>query len=92
MAAVQIVEYDVECKQFTAFSRKLSSKLPSQWINRSSTVRHITFDPRHPDVVILHDDSVICTINKNRVMNSLPVSTLVLPNCFFVFCFFFVFF
>jgi len=62
----KIVEYDVECKQFTTFSRKLSSKLPTQWLNRSSTVRHVTFDPRHPDVIILHDDSVICTINKNQ--------------------------
>ena len=63
----KIVEYDVASRRYTPFSKKLSDNLPTQWLNRSSTVRHITFDPRHPDVIILHDDSLICTINKNKV-------------------------
>ncbi len=63
----QIVEYDVIDTQYTPFSRKLATHLPTQWINRSSTVRHVTFDPKHADVIILHDDSVICTIDKNKV-------------------------
>ena len=63
----KIVEYEVARRRYTPFSKKLSENLPTQWLNRSSAVRHITFDPRHPDVIILHDDSLICTINKNKV-------------------------
>lgn len=63
----KIVEYDVIRRQYTPFSKKLSEKLPVQWLSRSCAVRHITFDVRHPDVIILHDDSVIYTIDKNKV-------------------------
>lgn len=63
----KIVEYDVSNRQYTAFSKQLSEHLPVQWLNRSCAVRHITFDVRHPDVIILHDDSVIYTIDKNKV-------------------------
>ena len=63
----KIVEYDVIKRQYTPFSKKLSEKLPVQWLSRSCAVRHITFDVRHPDVIILHDDSVIYTIDKNKV-------------------------
>lgn len=62
----KIVEYDVPNRQYTSFSKKLSEHLPVQWLNRSCAVRHITFDVRHPDVIILHDDSVIYTIDKNK--------------------------
>ncbi|EFX86991.1 hypothetical protein DAPPUDRAFT_97204 [Daphnia pulex] len=62
----KIVEYDVIRRQYTPFSKKLSEKLPVQWLSRSCAVRHITFDVRHPDVIILHDDSVIYTIDKNK--------------------------
>ncbi len=63
----KIVEYDVPHRQYTTFSKKLSEHLPTQWLNRSCAVRHITFDRRHPDVIMLHDDSVIYTIDKNKV-------------------------
>lgn len=63
----KIVEYDVTNRQYTNFSKQLSEHLPTQWLNRSCAVRHITFDSRHPDVIILHDDSVIYTIDKNKV-------------------------
>lgn len=63
----KIVEYDVCSRQYTTFSKKLSEHLPTQWLNRSCAVRHITFDQRHPDVIMLHDDSVIYTIDKNKV-------------------------
>ena len=61
------MEYDVCGRRYTPFSKKLSQHLPLQWMNRPSSVRHVTFDPRHPDVIILHDDSLICTIDKNKV-------------------------
>ena len=63
----KIVEYDVLARQYTPFSKKLSQQLPTQWLGRSCAVRHVTFDRRHPDVIILHDDSVIYTIDKNKV-------------------------
>lgn len=66
----KIIEYDVTDRKYTTFSKKLSEHLPTQWLSRSCAVRHITFDPRHPDVIILHDDSVIYTIDKNKVEKS----------------------
>ena len=66
---LQIVEYDVVKKTYSKFLKRLSNKLPTQWLGRTSAVRDITFDPRHPEVIILHDDSVICTINKNKVLH-----------------------
>ena len=88
----KIVEYDVANRQYTPFSKKLSEHLPVQWLSRSCAVRHITFDVRHPDVIILHDDSVIYTIDKNKVnrrMTRAPLAVfqhimLTLLTCLFL--------
>lgn len=64
---LQIIEYSLEQKKFTQFSRGLDEKHPRQWLNRSFPVINVTYDPRADHIVFLHDDSSICVIDKQKV-------------------------
>lgn len=61
------MEYDINHRKFTAFSRNLDRMQLNKLPNKLFPVRNITFDPRMPNVIILHDDSSIIVINKDKV-------------------------
>lgn len=61
------MEYSLERKKFTKFSRHLIKKNVSLWVNRNFPVRNIVFDPQSPHVSILHDDSSIVVMDKEKV-------------------------
>ncbi|KAJ8927588.1 hypothetical protein NQ314_019933 [Rhamnusium bicolor] len=63
----KIIEYDIKKKRFTPFSRYLETNVPVQWKSRSYPIRNITFDPRVDNIIILHDDSSIIIVNKEKV-------------------------
>lgn len=62
------MEYSVEKKLYTPFSRKLDKQHPKQWLQRTVPVINVTFDPRDPQKIILHDDNTICVVDKKKVI------------------------
>lgn len=59
-----MIEYDLNNQQFTEFSQFLSSRHPRDWLNRSTIIEHVTFDPLKKEIILLHDDTMICVIDK----------------------------
>ncbi|XP_074029648.1 UTP4 small subunit processome component l(3)72Dn [Leptinotarsa decemlineata] len=57
----KIIEYDIRKKQLTQFSRQ-----QNEVKSRGYPFRNITFDPRAEHIIILHDDSSITIINKQK--------------------------
>ncbi|XP_054278746.1 U3 small nucleolar RNA-associated protein 4 homolog isoform X2 [Macrosteles quadrilineatus] len=66
----KIVEFSLERKKYTKFSRGLSDNHPKQWLGRSFTVSNVVFDPANKDIILLHDDSTICVIDKCKTLPS----------------------
>jgi hypothetical protein len=64
---LQIVEYNLLSRKYTAFSRGLESHHPVQWLSRGFAVNNVIFDPNNDDIIMLQDDNAICIINKNKV-------------------------
>lgn len=58
------MEYNVRKRHFTQFSRQFEN---SEWKSRSYPIRNITFDPRVENIIILHDDSSIIIVDKEKV-------------------------
>ena len=63
----QIVEYNLNKKRYTSFSRMLDQKHPKQWLNRQFPVEGILFDRTDPNVIMIYDDTTICIIDKTKV-------------------------
>ncbi|KAJ7997735.1 hypothetical protein DPEC_G00215210 [Dallia pectoralis] len=62
----QIFEYSIEEKQYTDWSRKLQLQgLHNLWLNRDTPVAHVTFNPKHPEQILLHDLYMFCIIDKS---------------------------
>jgi hypothetical protein len=61
------VEFDLNRKAFTTFSRKLETNHPNEWLSRQLPVLGIEFDPQDSSLIYLMDDSALCVINKNKV-------------------------
>lgn len=53
--------------KLTKFSKSLDRAYSKRWPNKSFPIRNITFDPRAGNVTILHDDSNIVVMDKNKV-------------------------
>jgi hypothetical protein len=64
---LQVVEYSLYGRKYTAFSRGLESRHPIQWLLRGFAVNNVTFDPNNENIIMLQDDNTICVINKNKV-------------------------
>ncbi|KAG8034811.1 hypothetical protein G9C98_007887 [Cotesia typhae] len=62
----KIIEYNLSRRLFTEFSMNLQSKLPSHWLARHFPITNVTFDPNNESVVILHDDTTVYALHKNR--------------------------
>lgn len=55
----------------------MEERLPKQWLSRAVAVSHITFDPRNDNVIIMHDNMIICVIDKSK---TLPNSDAKIPR------------
>ncbi|KAG8285601.1 U3 small nucleolar RNA-associated protein 4 [Homalodisca vitripennis] len=66
----KIVEFALDKRKYTKFSRKLSGSHPKQWLARSFPVSNIVFDPSNSNVILMHDDSNICVIDKFKNLPS----------------------
>ncbi|XP_055365717.1 U3 small nucleolar RNA-associated protein 4 homolog isoform X2 [Betta splendens] len=74
----QIFEYSLELKEYTEWSRKLQKQgLHSLWLERDTPVTHITFNPRNPAHIVLHDAFMFCIIDQSL---PLPEAKAVLYN------------
>uniref|UniRef100_A0A4W4G0Y3 Anaphase-promoting complex subunit 4 WD40 domain-containing protein n=1 Tax=Electrophorus electricus TaxID=8005 RepID=A0A4W4G0Y3_ELEEL len=64
----QIFEFSLEQKQYTDWSRLVHRKgLHPQWLERDTPVTNVTFSPRNPAHVILHDMYMFCIIDQTLV-------------------------
>lgn len=65
---MQILEYNIPRRQYTEFSNNLQSRLPLQWLARPFPITNVLFDPNDENIILMHDDSTIYIINKNKEM------------------------
>uniref|UniRef100_A0A3Q3VKZ8 Uncharacterized protein n=1 Tax=Mola mola TaxID=94237 RepID=A0A3Q3VKZ8_MOLML len=62
----QIFEYSLVQKEYTEWSRKLQKQgLHSLWLERDTPVTHISFSPKNPAHIFLHDMFMICIIDQS---------------------------
>ncbi|XP_062245087.1 U3 small nucleolar RNA-associated protein 4 homolog [Platichthys flesus] len=62
----QIFEFSLGQKEYTEWSRKLQRQgLHSLWLQRDTPVTHVTFNPRSPAHIILHDTFMFCIIDQS---------------------------
>uniref|UniRef100_A0A4W4G369 Anaphase-promoting complex subunit 4 WD40 domain-containing protein n=1 Tax=Electrophorus electricus TaxID=8005 RepID=A0A4W4G369_ELEEL len=80
----QIFEFSLEQKQYTDWSRLVHRKgLHPQWLERDTPVTNVTFSPRNPAHVILHDMYMFCIIDQTLPLperNSQLVNQLTLRS------------
>lgn len=71
---VQIFEYSLIQKEYTDWSRKLQKQgLHHLWLERDTPVTHITFSPKNPAHIFMHDTFMFCIIDQSLVRDtSLP--------------------
>ncbi|KAM7002635.1 U3 small nucleolar RNA-associated protein 4 homolog [Tautogolabrus adspersus] len=74
----QIFEYSLVQKEYTEWSRKLQKQgLHSLWLERDTLITNITFNPKNPAHIILHDTFMFCVVNQSL---PLPEAKSVLYN------------
>lgn len=63
----QIFEYSLLQKEYTDWSRKLQREgLHYLWLARDTPITHLTFNPRNPAHIIMHDTYMFCIIDQNQ--------------------------
>ncbi|XP_077954112.1 U3 small nucleolar RNA-associated protein 4 homolog [Gasterosteus aculeatus] len=74
----QIFEYSLVKKEYTEWSRRLQKQgLHSMWLERDTPITHVTFNPKNPAHIIVHDMFMFCIIDKSL---PLPEAKNVLYN------------
>uniref|UniRef100_A0AAR2JMJ5 Anaphase-promoting complex subunit 4 WD40 domain-containing protein n=1 Tax=Pygocentrus nattereri TaxID=42514 RepID=A0AAR2JMJ5_PYGNA len=69
----QLTEYSVEKKQYTDWSRQVQRHgLHSLWLERDTPVTNVTFNPKNPAHIVLHDMYMFCIIDQTLVITRLP--------------------
>ncbi|XP_067853699.1 U3 small nucleolar RNA-associated protein 4 homolog [Heptranchias perlo] len=62
----QIFEFSISEKQYTEWSRKLQQQgLHPLWVERDTPITHVTFNPKVPSQIILHDTYMFCVIDQS---------------------------
>uniref|UniRef100_A0A673ZEQ6 UTP4 small subunit processome component n=1 Tax=Salmo trutta TaxID=8032 RepID=A0A673ZEQ6_SALTR len=62
----QIFEYSIVEKQYTDWSRKLQKQgLHNLWLDRDTPVTDVTFNPKNPEQILLHDMHMFCIIDQS---------------------------
>ncbi|XP_068267737.1 U3 small nucleolar RNA-associated protein 4 homolog [Nyctibius grandis] len=74
----QLFEFSIPEKQYTAWSRTVQScGLHRAWLERDSPITHITFNPKNPSHILLHDVYMFCVLDKSL---PLPDDSALLTN------------
>ncbi|KAI4904474.1 hypothetical protein NFI96_015128 [Prochilodus magdalenae] len=61
----QLFEYSIEEKKYTDWSRQVQRHgLHSLWLERDTPVTNVTFNPKNPAHIILHDMFMFCIIDQ----------------------------
>uniref|UniRef100_A0A5F8GIR0 U3 small nucleolar RNA-associated protein 4 homolog n=1 Tax=Monodelphis domestica TaxID=13616 RepID=A0A5F8GIR0_MONDO len=62
----QVFEFSIPQKQYTDWSRKVQKHgLHYLWLERDTPITHITFHPKRPTHILLHDTYMFCIIDKS---------------------------
>ncbi|NXP48615.1 UTP4 protein, partial [Heliornis fulica] len=62
----QLFEFSIPERQYTAWSRMVQNwGLHWVWLERDSPITHITFNPKNPSHILLHDLYMFCVIDKS---------------------------
>lgn len=62
----QVFEFSLQQKEYTEWSRRLQQRgLHPVWLQRDTPVAHITFNPRNPAHIVLHDVFMLCIIDQS---------------------------
>lgn len=65
---LQLFEFGIPEKQYTAWSRMVQNcGLHKVWLERDSPITHITFNPKNPSHILLHDIYMFCVLDKSLV-------------------------
>ncbi|NXV70955.1 UTP4 protein, partial [Atlantisia rogersi] len=74
----QLFEFSIPEKQYTAWSRTVQNcGLHRLWLERDSPITHITFNPKNPSHILLHDLYMFCVLDKSL---PLPDDSALLMN------------
>uniref|UniRef100_A0A672YH86 Uncharacterized protein n=1 Tax=Sphaeramia orbicularis TaxID=375764 RepID=A0A672YH86_9TELE len=61
----QMFEYSLVQKEYTDWSRKLQKQgLHPLWLQRDTPITHVTFNPKNPAHIILHDTFMFCIVDQ----------------------------
>ena len=64
----QVFEFSIELEQYTDWSRKVQREgLHLKWLERDTPIMNVTFNPRNPDHIILHDMYMFCVLDQSLV-------------------------
>ncbi|XP_031420781.1 U3 small nucleolar RNA-associated protein 4 homolog isoform X2 [Clupea harengus] len=81
----QVFEFSIELEQYTDWSRKVQREgLHLKWLERDTPIMNVTFNPRNPDHIILHDMYMFCVLDqslplpdkKSQFFNQLTLKSL----------------
>ncbi|KAK8374495.1 hypothetical protein O3P69_011772 [Scylla paramamosain] len=65
-ADMSIKEYDPSRKRYTAFCRKHLNEPSPELVKKHSVIQRVSFDPDHPDLILLHNDSAFVVVQKGK--------------------------
>lgn len=65
---MQVVEYNLNKKEYTDFSEQLLLNPPKELTDRYFPINCITFDASRNDSMIFSDDNTICVLTKDDVI------------------------
>uniref|UniRef100_H0XF86 UTP4 small subunit processome component n=1 Tax=Otolemur garnettii TaxID=30611 RepID=H0XF86_OTOGA len=67
----QVFEYSIPDKQYTEWSRTIQKQGFHQvWLQRDTPITHISFHPKRPMHILLHDAYMFCIIDKSLIVLS----------------------
>nr|XP_010970372.2 U3 small nucleolar RNA-associated protein 4 homolog [Camelus bactrianus] len=62
----QVFEYSIPDKQYTEWSRTIQKQgFHHLWLQRDTPITHISFHPKRPMHILLHDAYMFCIIDKS---------------------------
>ncbi|MEQ2196378.1 hypothetical protein XENOCAPTIV_023253, partial [Xenoophorus captivus] len=64
----QIFEFSLKQKEYTKWSRQLQRQgLHPLWLQRDTPITRVTFNPKNPAHIVLHDTFMFCIIDQSLV-------------------------
>lgn len=66
-ADMTIKEYDLTKQKYTPFCRDFLSACCSDLSKRNSVIHNVSYDPLHAHLILLHDDSSIIVLDKQKL-------------------------